>query len=163
MVLVVRPAKISDIDWLLVQLKQFAEFDKAKISMWGGPHEQKISVLTNLITNHVLLICEKETEPDELGQVGWIPVGMICGTLHRHIFNSNIRCLTEYFWWVDPDYRKSRAGILLFKTFDEYGKELADWVTFSLLENSPDFSGYLEKNGFRLAERAYLKENLKEV
>lgn len=160
MTLVVRPAKITDIDWLLSQLKQFAAFNKTELSLFGGPPETQHQTLSNLIRNHVLLICEKQPEVQlEDPDPAWMPVGLICGALHRHMFNPEIRCLTEYFWWVDPDHRNSRAGQLLFKEFDLYGKELADWVTFSLLENSPDFSGYLEKNGFRLIEKSYLKEN----
>ncbi len=167
MSLTVRPATILDIDWLLSQLKQFSDFNKSKIPLFGGPIEVQKQILSDLLRNHVFLICEKQSEPGSLeeldgsGKLAWKPVGLICGALHRHMFNPEIRCLTEYFWWVDPEYRNSRAGVMLFQEFDAAGKELVDWVTFSLLENSPDFSGFLEKNGFKLIEKSYLKENVK--
>lgn len=163
MSLVVRPAINSDIDWLLGQLKQFSEFNNSQISLFGGPEEHKRQVLSDLIRNHVLLLCEKQAEPDELGRVGWIPVGLICGMLHRHQFNPDIKCLTEYFWWVDPEHRNGRAGWMLFKEFEAVGEELCHWVTMSLLENSPVPEGFLEKQGYKLIEKTYLKEHLKEV
>jgi hypothetical protein len=163
----VRPATISDIDWLTGQLKKFSEFNNSKISLFDGPEEFKFNFLKNLIENHVVLICDKQT--DDIGEDGefkWLPVGLIGGSIQRHFMNPNIKVLTEYFWWVDEAYRSSRAGYELFMAFDEMGEEMCDWVTFSLLDNTPgreSLKSFLEKKGYKLSELAFLKENIKVV
>lgn len=164
MSLLVRLANISDIEWLKSELKKFDEFSGSKLPLSGGSDEHKNNLLTNLITNHVLLVCDKLTESTGLGDPAGMPVGLICGMFHRHAFNPEIKVLTEYFWWVQPEYRNTRAGLLLFNEFDRIGKESGcDWVTFSLLPNSPVKKEFLEKKGYNLSEYAFLKENLKEV
>jgi len=158
----VRPANHNDIDWLLNQLKSFSDFYRSGFSLAGAKIEYQKELLTKLIDNHVVLLCDKQqVELNGLGEPVWTPVGLIVGQLSRHIFNPDIKVLTEFFWWVDPEHRNTRAGLMLFNSFIEYGEELCDWTTFCLLPHSPVNKDFLEKKGFRVCETSFLKENKK--
>lgn len=75
-----------------------------------------------------------------------------------HVFNPQIKVLSECFWWVKPEYRGSRAGALLFKNYVEWGKANVDWVTMTLEAHSPVRPEALIKRGFRLQETTFLLE-----
>ena len=145
----VRPANLSDIDWLLGQLASFSEMFGTRLSLFGASEEYKRAALSAVIEKHVLLIAESEVDG---------PVGFICGTLTPHFFNPKIAVLQELFWWVDPVHRSGRAGMMLLKEFISQGKQLADWVMFSLLAGSPVDGKTLEKYGFKFREQSFILE-----
>lgn len=75
-----------------------------------------------------------------------------------HPYNPAIRVLTETFWWVTPNARGSRAGLMLLDAFTAYGERNADWIVFTLEHHSPVNERTLTKRGFHLHERSYLRE-----
>lgn len=142
-----RLAEHSDIDWLFECCEAFAKFYGSKISLAGNPrHGRKF--LAELIENHYVLI----------GEVNGTRAGFIAGMLTPHHFNPDIVLLAELLWWVREEYRSSGVGGRLFKEFVEYGKVTCDWITFTMEENTPVGDSLLLKCGFKLTEKAYLKE-----
>ena len=113
---------------------------------WGDISED---LLAEMIANHVLLIAERGAE--RLGFVG--------GVLAPQLFNREIYCLQETFWWVTPEARGTSAGLRLLDAFNEAGEKVGvDWIWFSLQHNTPCKDKALIKRGFRLQERMYLRE-----
>lgn len=90
---------------------------------------------------------------------GDVCVGAIGGLHLPNIFNPNLSSLAEVFWYVLPEYRQTRAGILLLNTFVEKGAEIADDTTLSLLGSSEIKVATLEKRGFLLGEFCFRKVN----
>lgn len=144
-----RKAELSDIDWILELLKKFSDFYSSKYQLFGDDVEYSKSALTKLIDNHVFIVCEDESKG---------PAGFICGLITNHFFNPKIKVLSEQFWYVDEKYRNSRAGLLLLNEFILYGKYYCNWITFSLLTNSPVKEETLIKRGFVFKEKALLME-----
>lgn len=150
----VRPAILEDMDWLLEQLKLFSSFYETKYPLFGEEDFVRNGLAT-MMTNHLVLVAEM-FEPELL--TGKKPVGFIAGLLVPHIFNPAINCLSETFWWVQPEFRNTRAGYLLIKEFVEYGKKNVNWILCTIEENSPINPDALLFRGFKLKERNYLME-----
>ena len=140
---------MGDIPWMLGQLKDFSAFFGSAISLYDK--EAAAHGLENLIETGLVLVAEKKDQEQ---------VGFIIGAMTPHLFNPKVIVLAQLLWWVDPARRKSRAGYLLLREFIDWGKKNADWITFSLEENSPLNEQTLIKIGFRRTERSYLIENI---
>ena len=133
---------------ILVQLRDFAAFYGTKRSLFPDDPVVARSVVTNLVAHHVFFVA---TVKGELA-------GFICGFLTPHIFNPSIRILTEALWWVTPEHRGTQVGAKLFAKFIEHGEAYADWISMTLEEKSPVNPATLERRGFKLHERAFLRE-----
>ena len=144
----IRPATTDDLEWLTTQLKAFSLFYGTKNGLFSTD-EYAHEGLKTFMEKHVLLIADKDF-------VG--PIGFIAGLVTPHIYNPTIRVLTEAFWWVPEEHRRSRAGYLLLKAFVDYGRVNADWILFTLEEDSPVNEFALIDRGFKLKERSYLME-----
>lgn len=87
-----------------------------------------------------------------------INVGALGALLVPNVYNPNIRTLAEMFWYVLPEYRNTRAGLLLLKAYDERAKQIADECTLSLLTSSKVNIEGLAKRGFELQEFCFRKQ-----
>ena len=144
---VIRPAVPADLDWLIIQLKAFATFNKTKYFQFGSDEEVR-SGITAMMNAHFMRIAERDGERLGFVSAWWV----------THPYNKGIPLLAETFWWVDPIYRGSSAGIRLLDAFVEFAREHVRWATFSLLTESPVNERVLLKRGFRKHETAYLLE-----
>ncbi len=142
----VRTANITDIDWLLSELKEFSKFYDSRIELFGDPEHARRGLI-DLMANHLLLIADK----------AHTRMGFIAGLIVPHLFNPKIKVLAETFWWVPEAHRGSRAGLMLLDSFVAYGNKHANWITFSLESKSPVD---LTKRGFKFQEKSYLMEVL---
>lgn len=98
------------------------------------------------IAEKTCFIAEKDGEP----------VGVLGAFITENLFNPDIKVLSEIFWYVLPEYRQTRAGILLFKLFDVTAKQIANEATLSILIASSEINiDSLEKRGFKLNEFAF--------
>lgn len=52
-----------------------------------------------------------------------IPIGVLLCLITNHIFNKTL-VANELIWWVEHEYRKSKAGIDLIEAFEFWGKKL---------------------------------------
>lgn len=148
MIIEIRRATPEDVDWLIPQLRRFSSFFGSKKPLFGDEEYARAGLLT-LIEQHLFLLAERE----DVGRMGFI-----AGYVLPHMFNPQIRLLAEAFWWVDEQYRGSRAGAQLLKAFMEWGEANVDWIQFSLEESSPVKEDAFLKRGFVLKERSFLKE-----
>lgn len=145
-----RPAEPNDIPWLMTQLKAYSEFFGSKYSLYPT-YEYGAQKLTELMDNHVVLVAYSDISDQPC-------VGFIVGLLTSHFFNPEIMTLTELIWWVEPDWRNTRAALMLFLEFVDIGKRHANWISMSLEEKSPVSPHALEKRGFKLYEHSFLLE-----
>lgn len=143
----VRRGNLGDISWILEQLPRFQIFFGSQKSLFDIDSAE--GIVQGWIENHLVFVAEKET----VGQLGFI-----IGAITPHLFNPKVVVLTELLWWVDPQFRKTRAGYLLLKQFVEWGKENTDWITFSVQTITPIKETTLKKFGFRQIEACYLIE-----
>jgi hypothetical protein len=146
--LLVRPASLDDIDWLLVQLQAFSVFQDTKRELFPTEAFAR-EALAGMIQNHLMLVADHPA-------VG--PVGFISGYVLPHPYNPSIQMLSETFWWVAEEHRGTRAGLLLLEAFLAWGREHADWITFALEAKSPVSDDVLLKRGFKIQERSFLLE-----
>lgn len=82
--------------------------------------------------------------------------GMIVGMVSP--FNYGYELIaTELGWWVEPEHRSSGVGKELILAFEQWAIDQGcqHIVMVSLDE---DLGKYYEKSGYRLVERAYMKE-----
>lgn len=121
--------------------------------------EVKRPELVNLEALYHLARQGMETETAFIAKIGNIPVGAIGGLLLPNIFNPTLTSLVEVFWYVLPEYRNSRAGLLLLNAFTKAGEDKADDATLCLLSDSPIHIKTLEKRGYVLSEFAFRKDN----
>ncbi len=149
----IRSATIEDLDWLIEQLKKFSSFYGTHFALFGDEEGSKRFV-TNLITNHVVLLAEYDNEP----------LALMAGYLGPHIYNPQIKVLSEMFWWVREEargtFRGAAACSRLKSAFEERAKtENCDWIILTLIENrSPLKETNIIKSGYHLHERSYLME-----
>ena len=144
----IRRASLDDIDWLLGQLQDFAAVYGTKRSLFPTGEHARAGVKM-LVENHLVLVAQDL----EAGNVGFI-----AGYVLAHPYNPALRILQEAFWWVAPEHRGTRAGLLLLEEFVAWGRENVDWVTCAIEAESPIDERCLTKRGFRLHERSYLLE-----
>lgn len=168
----VRGAQQSDVDWLLGQLIQFSAFLDTQLSLIGDDLADARARLSAIVENHKVLIAENTSLDCECGCTGFqctcAPhprLGFIAAIVTPHILNPKIRILAEMFWWVAPENRGTRAGVLLLdeliawaKTCHVDGHARINWMTMALEAKSPVRDETLTKRGFRLQERSFLLE-----
>lgn len=108
----VRRARLDDLESLLV----LGEKMRVESPHYYPPVEREsvMNSLKFLDENPVLGFCAV-AETDRL-------IGFISATIGRYFFSSKLNAVMAIFY-VDSAYRKSRAGILLFKEFEKWGQE----------------------------------------
>lgn len=84
------------------------------------------------------------------------PIGALGAIRVPNIYNPSLTALTELFWYVLPEWRSSRAGLLLLKGLIEMGRD-DDYITMSLLPASEINEKTLQKYGFIHSERSFVK------
>lgn len=140
----VRYAKSDDFPWVLSELKRFAE-EAGEEHLFPSDSEFAMGFLSGLAGKHVFLVAEGDER-----------MGFIAGALTPHYFNPNVTSLAEVFWWVSPEHRNSRAGLLLLTEYIRQGKARADIVCLTLKANSPVRETTLKRRGFQLSERNFV-------
>lgn len=144
----VRHAQVGDLDWIMGEFPEFSSHYGTKTQIFED-NDYSRATSKNIVENHLALLAECS----ERG-----PVGFIFGLVTNHLYNQNIKVLTELFWWVPPRFRNGRAAALLFNEFTAWGKKNCDLVTFGVMESTPVKHTAITKRGFKLVERSYLLE-----
>jgi len=86
-------------------------------------------------------------------------VGALAAMLTPNLYNPLLSTFAELFWYVLPEYRNTRAGILLISVFDKRGEECADYSAMSLLGSSVVNEKTMSKRGYSLSEYAFIREH----
>lgn len=149
MTILIRRARSDDIPWLIEQLRAFSAFFGTERPIFPTDQQRAEQFLEGLIFQHPFHVAHDWTH----GRIGFI-----AGALAPHPYNQTIRQLTEMFWWVTPEHRRSRAGSMLLEAFVEEGKQRAHWIVMTLEHNSPVKDATLTKRGFKHMSRDFLLE-----
>ena len=153
MTITLRPAGEKDMEWLMIQLRDFDKFAAFKRSLVEDDAYARLA-LKALVDDHVCYIAVGDAP-----RQGGVRMGFIAGFVTPHAFNPRIRVLTEAFWWVPSEFRHSRAGLTLLNEFVKQGRERGcDWITFSLEHKSPVRPETLTRRGFAVKEQSFLLE-----
>ena len=147
MALSVRPALLSDIPWIVAQLREFDEFFGTNRRLFTTDEIVSFK-FADFLKRNVVFVSEED------GKL----TGFIAGFMGPHFMNPSITTLTQVFWWVAPAKRKTRAGLALLKQFVAHGRAHADWITMNIQTRTPVKAQTLERYGFRAQELTYLME-----
>ena len=148
----IRPATVKDLDQLLELLKAFASASLVSYSDWT---EQDLSSarlrLTTMMLHHYLMVAEKE---DKI-------IGAIGAMREQDPWIHSRTRMRELFWWVDPEYRKSRLSAELFVRWQGdverwLEKDMVDSVSLSIQPGSSDID--LSRRGWRCVEQHWIKD-----
>ena len=82
--------------------------------------------------------------------------GMLGGVVTPFLFGT-VKIATEVVWWVDPDHRKSEIGMKLLEAFEFWAKKVGCGL-ISMVGLDDNLDKFYVRNGYRLSERAYVKE-----
>ena len=140
-----REAVHSDIDWILTELKLFAEFYGSQHSLFSDDDGYNRSLIKQIIDGHYFVVSENDG----------VPSGFIAGMISPHLFNPKIKTFTELFWWVKSEFRGTKAGSMLLNEFIEFGKDY-DWTIMTLENDSPVSPESILKRGFKYKEQSFI-------
>lgn len=146
----VRQALHSEIPDLIGMAYYFAEKFGRKWSIMPVEHHAK-KVLSDMIDHHVLLV----------SPCGDGLAGAIGGRFHPHLFNPDVSCLTQLFWWVRPEFKNTSVGARLLDAYETVGEGHKNGVRQMIMGqriDSPIRDLTWERRGYTLTETAWLKE-----
>lgn len=82
--------------------------------------------------------------------------GVVVSVPSPFIYNSKLSCLSELVWYVLPEYRRTRAALLLLNSFTEESTKY-DVSTLSSLPSSDVENRALIKRGFKMKEYGFMR------
>ena len=85
-------------------------------------------------------------------------VGFFVGCIHQSMFSTELFA-TEMFWWVQKEYRGTKAGLGAFKVFEDWalGYNVTQ-INVSDLQGIKSLEKLYNKFGYKLSEITYRKE-----
>lgn len=140
------PLEINDLPWFV---------ETAAINMLT--YELKRPELINVENLYMLSRKGLEDKTAFVVKKGGENIGALGSVLVPNFLNPFIKTLAEVFWYVLPEYRNTRAGLLLLNSFDERARQLAQDATLSLLPSSLVNLNTLKKRGFNMEEVGFRK------
>lgn len=108
-------------------------------------------VIATLINN---FLTGKQNEMIILLQPG---VGFLAGMSSPFVFGQHL-IASEVAWWIEPDRRKEGTGAELVEAFEYWAKNVAGCTMITLTSLDDSVGKFYEKKGYKLYERAYMKE-----
>ena len=148
----IRPARIRDVEQVLVLLTDFASASVLDYKSWTA---QDLACarerLTNVILHHYLMVAEHD------GTV----VGMIGAMKEQDPWIGSRSRMRELFWWVTPAFRKKRLSVELYLRWEQdcerfIRDKLVDQVSLSTQPGSTNVN--LDKRGWQCVEQHWIKE-----
>jgi len=148
----IRAATLDDVTQTFELLKSFATASLVNYSDWSDADAiGAIVILKHLIANGYLMVAEHD------GKI----VGMIGAMVEQDPWISSKKRMRELFWWVEPEFRRSRISAELFVKWQAdcerfIRDKLVDTVSLSTQPGSSDID--LSKRGWRCVESHWIKE-----
>ena len=84
-------------------------------------------------------------------------VGFLAGQASPFVFGQG-SIASEIAWWINEDQRKTGAGSELVEAFEYWAENVAHCNLISLTGLDDNIGKFYEKKGYKLYERAYMKE-----
>lgn len=142
----VEPLSLTDLVWFAeVAAVRMLEDEVKRPELVN--HTQIYHLVTKGISDKAVFVAKRGEEC----------IGAIGGILSPNVFNPQYTVLSEVFWYVLPEHRNSRAGLLLLKALEDRAKECSDELILSLLSSSPVQIKTMEKRGYALGEFSFRK------
>lgn len=142
----IRKAHPTDLPYLLEHAKEFIKFYNNKNIKYNEAHLLHLG--HTLIEKHVLVVAETED-----GKIA----GMLGAMYVPNPIDPSCISLTELFWWVGEEYRRTRAGWLLLSFLEAVGEKYEVPVVISVLPQTGDVTPLLERHGFVKVEESYVR------
>jgi hypothetical protein len=143
---IVESLKEEDVDWFV---------NTACVGMLVN--EVKRPELVNIRHLHNMTAMVMEQGTVFIVKKDGVNTGAIAGCVTQSLYNPDIKVCTELFWYVLPEYRNTRTGLLLLNALVKRGDEVADETIFSLLAGSIVNDKSLEKKGFVFSESGFIR------
>lgn len=141
----VEPLQLEDVDWFInVAAVQMLEEELKRPNLININHLYQLTKI--VIEQGTAFVVRKN------GKL----IGAIAGIIAPNLYNPEHTECTELFWFVLPEFRSGRAGLLLIDALLERTKDV-DSVMFSLLPSSNIKNKTLEKRGLFLREYGFIK------
>ena len=147
--MIVRAGEIADIGRCV---EMAAEFHKIAYGLHGVEFCAPSTYNTFLTCLDHGLFCVADNNGDV--------VGMAAGMKSPMVMNSAVTVGAELCWRVDPEHRKSSAGIKLLRKLENQAKEgdVNVWSMMLLESSNPESAAKIyDKMGYAQAERAFIK------
>lgn len=145
--MVVRPATVADVPWLVDQCSRFADEWDGMHLLPEDPEEAAFQITYWIEHGQYVHIAEAG---------GGCRVGFLIAFVGPHPFSLKLTTASEALWWVVPSARKGRAGLVLMDEYLKWAEENVDFYTFSLSRATGDAA--LVRRGLRCVERVYAQE-----
>jgi GNAT superfamily N-acetyltransferase len=84
-------------------------------------------------------------------------VGFIAGQVTPFVFGPHY-IAGEIAWWINEDHRKDGSGAELLEAFEYWAKNVCGCTMITLTSLDDSVGKFYEKKGYKLYERAYMKE-----
>lgn len=144
----VRDAEEADLPWMIHQLGIFWNTLPFSAGVEYDAENAK-SGLPKLMATGMLILAESDDG---------VLSGMLGAWKLNHPFAPQVTTYSEAFWWVAPERRGCGAGAALLAEYVlRAEREGVRWVSVSLEAASRVKESSLERFGFQLMERTYLK------
>ncbi len=137
-------ATIEDHDEVLSMAMKFM----AQTGYTEYSNEETISNLINTI------LSGKQDEMIILLKPG---VGFLAGMRSPFVFGPHF-VASEVAWWINEDKRGNKDGAELIEAFEYWAKNVAGCTIITLTGLDDSIGKFYEKKGYKLYERAYMKE-----
>ena len=144
----IRRAEIEDIEQIELLCKKF--FDVCGYDFCDYDKETINGLLDSSISQGLTSVAEKENRL----------IGFITGLAFPAILNNKVLCGSELAWWVEPEFRKTSAGIKLLKHIEKSAKDFGvlTWSMMCLEELNPDgLESMYKRMGYKPAERTFVR------
>jgi RimJ/RimL family protein N-acetyltransferase len=138
----------------IATLEDFNEIEEMAmkfIAQTGYTEYADVETISQLIYN---ILTGQQNEMIILLQPG---VGMIAGMSTPFPFGPHLLA-SEIVWWINEDKRGSGEGKELIEAFEYWAKEKAGCTIVTMTSLDDNLGKYYEKKGYKLYERAYMKE-----
>lgn len=144
---IVRKAKEEDAIEFAVLAKQFAKESKGG---WKVDMDKTLENFKGGLNNPEFFFWVVEDD-DTI-------VGMLVGATNSPLFTKQVTAV-ELAWYMQPAYRDGRTALKLFDAFEKWAREKeCDFITMADLPEVADLSALYERKGYKLTEKAYIKE-----
>lgn len=86
------------------------------------------------------------------------PIGCIVGAYAEPVFSSD-KVSTELGWWIEPEYRKTKASLYVFDAYEDWARRVGcSYVQSAYLPGiSPSLDRFYQRRGYRQVESSFLK------
>lgn len=75
-----------------------------------------------------------------IAQIGGCIVGFACGIMGGLLGNGSVRTGTEVAWWLNPEHRNGKVGILLLKHLEDRARDagIKYWNMAYMMSSMPE-------------------------